>query len=357
MSRRGYLDWLRGLAVLIMIEAHTLDAWTRVADRSLDAFGVAMIVGGFGAPIFLFLAGVAVSLSCGAKLRRRGSRAQASAAVRRRGWEIFGLAFLFRLQSYLLNPGASASGLLKVDILNVMGPSIVGAAYLWGVFERRFAKWLALAAATVGFAMLTPLVRTTPLLAFLPDPVEWYLRPVAGRTNFTLFPWAGFVFAGAGVGLLVDGAIESVTERTLMVRLAIGGVLVAAAGYGASFLPPIYAVTSFWTSSPTFFFLRCGIMTTLIPFAYLWGQRPRLITSWRPLEVFGVSSLFVYWIHVEMVYGWLTAGLHKRLPFAASCLAFALFTVAMFGLVLLKNRVMARVQPKPAALAPQSASA
>ena len=28
-SRRGYIDWLRGISVLIMIEAHTLDAWTR----------------------------------------------------------------------------------------------------------------------------------------------------------------------------------------------------------------------------------------------------------------------------------------------------------------------------------------
>jgi uncharacterized membrane protein len=31
--RRGYLDWLRGLAVLIMIETHVLDSWTRFPDR------------------------------------------------------------------------------------------------------------------------------------------------------------------------------------------------------------------------------------------------------------------------------------------------------------------------------------
>ena len=29
MNRRTYIDWLRGLAVVIMIEAHTLDSWTR----------------------------------------------------------------------------------------------------------------------------------------------------------------------------------------------------------------------------------------------------------------------------------------------------------------------------------------
>ena len=33
-ARRTYLDCLRGVAVLIMIEAHVIDSWTRVADVS-----------------------------------------------------------------------------------------------------------------------------------------------------------------------------------------------------------------------------------------------------------------------------------------------------------------------------------
>ena len=64
-SRRGYLDLLRGLAVLIMIEAHLLDSWTRFPDRQTKEFAQAMILGGFGAPLFLFLAGVAVPLAAG----------------------------------------------------------------------------------------------------------------------------------------------------------------------------------------------------------------------------------------------------------------------------------------------------
>ncbi len=62
MTRRGYLDWLRGVAVLIMFEAHTLDSWTRLQDRTHPAYGYLMVLAGFGAPLFLFLAGVALSL-------------------------------------------------------------------------------------------------------------------------------------------------------------------------------------------------------------------------------------------------------------------------------------------------------
>ena len=45
MNRRGYIDWLRGISVLIMIEAHTLDAWTRLSERGNALYGWAMVVG------------------------------------------------------------------------------------------------------------------------------------------------------------------------------------------------------------------------------------------------------------------------------------------------------------------------
>jgi uncharacterized membrane protein len=104
-SRRGYLDWLRGLAVLIMIEAHVIDAWTRAADRSGAAYYWSIVLAGLAAPLFTFLAGLTAVLSAESKARR-SDRATAAAAVRRRGWEILGLAFLFRLQAMIVSLGA-----------------------------------------------------------------------------------------------------------------------------------------------------------------------------------------------------------------------------------------------------------
>ena len=120
---------MRGLAVLIMIEAHVIDSWTRAADRQSWKYGWSTILGGFGAPLFLFLAGVSVALSASSKARRLGDPALASRAVVRRGLEIFLLAFVFRVQAWVLGLGAPI-GLLKVDILNIMGPSIMAAAVL-----------------------------------------------------------------------------------------------------------------------------------------------------------------------------------------------------------------------------------
>ena len=89
LQRRSYLDLLRGIAVLLMIDAHLFDSWTRFPDRETAAFDWAMLLGGMGTTLFLTLAGVAVALSAGSKLRRTGSPAAASAAVARRGLEIF----------------------------------------------------------------------------------------------------------------------------------------------------------------------------------------------------------------------------------------------------------------------------
>src|SRR5689334_20457711 len=115
-----------------MIEAHVIDSWTRAADRGSRAFGESLILGGFGAPLFLFLAGIGAVLSAGSKARRSGDDAGAARAVQKRGLQIFALAFLFRLQSWVLGGfTAPAWSMLKVDILNVMGPAIIVAAMLW----------------------------------------------------------------------------------------------------------------------------------------------------------------------------------------------------------------------------------
>ena len=340
-GRRRYLDWLRGVAVLIMIEGHTIDSWTRESDRPSAVFQYAMLLGGMGAPLFLFLAGVAVALAATARGRRWGDRARGAASVQRRGWQVFGFAFLFRLQSFVLSPGTSLVSLLKVDILNVMGPGIVAAAALWRLGRTPLGAFTVLAGATVAIAMVTPVVRASSLVAGLPDPLEWYLRPSPGHTNFTLLPWSGFVLAGAAAGVVIERAIGA-AERPIILLTGAAGVLLCLGGYAASFLPTIYAQSSFWTSSPTFFFIRTGLLLLSIPAAWVWSGRSRAERALRPLELLGIHSLFVYWIHVEMIYGLLTAPLHRQLPVAGAVAGFAGFTLLMLGAVLVKRRLTRR---------------
>lgn len=340
--RHAYLDWVRGVAVLIMIEAHVLDSWTHASDRTRFAFGRAMTIGGLGAPLFLFLAGVAVVLSAESKFRKTGDFGPSWWAVQKRGWQIFGLAFLFRLQSYVLSGGYSALSLLKVDILNVMGPAIAMSALVGRLVRTKVARGALFAAVAVAISLVSPEVRATALLNWLPDPVEWYFRPSPGRTNFTLFPWAGFVFAGAAVGVLLDALRSEGSSRRLQVTLATAGILLVCLAYVTSTLPPLHSQSQYWTTSASFFFLRVGLLTLLLPIGYLWERRPlrHKVIDWSPLEELGKASLFVYWIHVEMVYGFFSRPIRRALSMEAALAAFALFTLFLLALVRLKNWII-----------------
>ena len=84
------------VAVLIMLVAHTFDAWTADAVRSTEAFRRVLILGGFVTPLFLWLAGIASVLSAERTFRRYWQPdAKRALSIFRRGVEIFILAFLF----------------------------------------------------------------------------------------------------------------------------------------------------------------------------------------------------------------------------------------------------------------------
>jgi uncharacterized membrane protein len=368
-GRRGYLDWMRGLGVVIMVGWHTLDSWTRPADKLGDAFWYCMLIGGFGAPIFLFLAGVSVALAAGSRLRRaqaepaadpaavaglRSTWAAAWPMVRRGGW-IWVLAILFRLQSDLLGGRTSLYQLLtldiirgntlKVDILNVMGPAIAGAAAAWDLARTTAGRITAGILVAAFFAFATPSIRAWTALDGLHDAIEGYLRPFAGRTTFSLFPWAGFVFAGAAAGVLIDRVRDAASERRLIAWFGAGGLAIWGLATASANLPSIAGPSDFWRSAPSFFFIRVGVLVTLIAACYLWEARPRLFgddAGFSPMRQFGVTSLFIYWIHVELAYGGASRAIRGALSLPWAFVAFLLFLAAMLALSIVKSRVAAR---------------
>lgn len=347
-NRRAYLDWLRGLSVLFMIEAHTFDSWTLVAERTRGAYFWVNFIGGLAAPTFLFLAGVSVAMAGAARARRGGDRLAASWSVQKRGWEIFGLAFLFRLQAFLLSPGSTVKGIFKADILNIMGPSIAAAAWLWGHVAGARRRLIVFGALACAFTFVTPIVRHWEWLAWLPDPIEWYIRPMPRMSVFTLFPWVGYVFAGAFAGELLSGAATPEREWRMNQAFFAAGAAFLIGGYGASFLPSLYpdGYSNFWTTSPTYYFMKIGIMLMLMGAVYVYVQRPFATEprnpAWSPMLEFGRSSLFVYWIHVELAYGIFTYPLRRRLTVEKAFVAFVIFTALMFGASVLKTALVAR---------------
>jgi uncharacterized membrane protein len=191
--------------------------------------------------------------------------------------------------------------------------------------------------------MATPIVRIATWVDRLPVWFQWYLRPAGDDTTFTGLPWAGFVFAGAAVGVLIAAARDQRSERRLHILLAFAATALIATGFYTATLPTIYRESSFWTSSPTYFAIRTGVLMLVLSLAFaLQTAAARFGVVLEPLSRFGRRSLFVYWIHVELVYGLIAWPLRHRLPQWGMEAGAVLFSFAIYQAVLLRENFARR---------------
>src|SRR5205807_8976238 len=125
-SRLAYIDWMRGLACVLMFQTHCYDSWLGDGARRSTFFMWSQLGGTLSAPLFLLLAGVSFALVTD-KLHQRGTPVQQIASTTiRRGAEVFGLGLLLRVQEYVLAWGWSPwTDLFRVDILNTIGLSMI----------------------------------------------------------------------------------------------------------------------------------------------------------------------------------------------------------------------------------------
>jgi surface polysaccharide O-acyltransferase-like enzyme len=187
--------------------------------------------------------------------------------------------------------------------------------------------------------MMAPLVGVALWVDALPQWIQWYVRPAGEHTTFTAFPWIGFVFAGAAVGALLVVAQDDRTERRIHVAVALAGAALVAAGLSLTSRQTIHDASAFWTSSPAWFSIRTGVLMIALP-AVFWvglvrGSGP---CRWQQrLAKLGRHSLFVYWIHVELVYGYASWLWRGRLPLWGTAVAALLFAALMYGAIVVRD--------------------
>ena len=72
MKRLAYIDWMRGLACVLMFQTHCYDSWLSPEARKSSSLIVWSQLGGtLPAPLFVFLAGVSFALVT-ERLREKG---------------------------------------------------------------------------------------------------------------------------------------------------------------------------------------------------------------------------------------------------------------------------------------------
>jgi uncharacterized membrane protein len=352
-QRLTYIDWMRGLACVVMFQTHCYDSWLGGAARQTHFFMWSQLGGTLPAPLFLFLAGISAALGTD-RLRQKGIPAvQIAHSTMKRGWEIFGLALLFRVQEFVLGqPWAPWTDLLRVDILNTIGLSIVlMSALSWVVARMRNApasqlaipSALAAAVVALSIALLTPPLWTTWRPRWLPWWLESYINGVHIYRQpqpwlFPLFPWAGFAFAGMAAGFLLMRRPAREHPLRSVAWIAAAGALLGALAWWLDAQPlQLYAVYDFWHTSPNFFLIRVGILCAILLFSYAWCRWGLAALTFSPLVQMGTTSLLVYWVHIEFVYGRFSILAKRSQTIASATFGLAVIFTAMLLLSLLRT--------------------
>ena len=351
-QRLAYIDWMRGLACVLMFQTHCYDSWLS-ADAKKSALYVWSRLGGtLPAPLFIFLAGVSVALVT-EKLRGKGvGRGAIAKQVMLRGAEVFGLGILFRLQEYILGiPYVPWTDLARVDVLNILGISMIllgvvcwavgGGTGVGAMRARSLAAGVFVAAAV---AMLTPVLWTTWRPRFLPWAIESYVNGVHTFDApqpwlFPMFPWVAFAFVGmaAGFWLLTDFTRRS--EGWGVALLGAVGMVVCRISVLLDESPvKLYAVYDYWHTSPNFFLMRCGILLVILFAVYAWCRWGPGIVGFSPMVQLGKTSLLVYWVHIEFVYGRLSILPKRKCGIGLATAGLAAIFVGMLGLSVARTR-------------------
>lgn len=331
-QRLAYLDWMRGLAAITMLQGHVFHSFLRDDLRTSGPYLASQFVGGMPPAVFLFLLGITFAFQMDSQERKGADASGRFVASLKRAGQIFGLAFAFRLQMWIVSIDKSPwTDLLRVDVLNTMGFALLCLSAM-AVF-RTAERIRHCAVLGVVIAALGPLVSALNWSG-VPALVKHYLAP--DTFYFGFFPWAAFVAFGMSAGSLLRH-IDRNQVGTAMQWLGGAGVALAFGSWFFANSPfSVYSNADFWRDGPALIFIKLGVLLILLAFSYAWNLGLK-DGKWSLVRQFGVTSLLVYWVHVELVYGKSLWFFKERLSLPQTVSAAIAVTVLMLGVSLLRT--------------------
>ncbi len=331
------LDFIRLVAMLLMIQGHTLDAFVNPAHMDFNTlpWQLWMHLRGLTAPLFLMVSGAASVLGIRYEQDGRISRA----LLRRRsimGLTVIAIGYLMVFPANRLADLRWVSTdvwrvCLQVNILQLNGVTLLVLTALLPFTPtiRRYAAW----SLGLGFLILVlaPIAFAIDWFRWLPEGLAAYLSFNHGSL-FPLFPASAYMFLGVGLGALLLETPEERRVRVFRLACLTGSAVLMLLSMAAEHIPAQWLpLHDAYKAGYAYTLLRVGF--TLLIFgllAWIAELYPRLAAACAPM---GRKSLYVYVGHIALIYGtpW-TLGLVTGRFHALSIGAGALFVLVVGGI-------------------------
>ena len=167
------------------------------------------------------------------------------------------------------------------------------------------------------------------------DLYQWGAQPGRASTlAISHLPWTGFAFVGLAVGFLLLSEQGRKRETLSFVVTGAIGLAVIVMARGLNRQHQIYPVNDFWHTSTNFFLIRVGIVLGILSASYAWCRWGPARWAFSPLIQLGQTSLLVYWVHIEFVYGRFSILTKKGMSIRGPSLGLLTIFVAMLFLSL-----------------------
>lgn len=304
-SRLFALDLARLMAMLMMMQGHTIDALVnpQLMDLNVFPWNIWQFMRGLTAPIFLIVSGTVHVFAM--KRNEQGAMSEETRKRRMRwAWIImlWGYLLVFPANRLIDLPFADASAwsyVFQVNILHMTAITLM--AVVWLSTKTYSVKSLGRRAGLIatGIFILAPIVHSIHWFDFLPGFVAGFLSSERGSL-FPLFPTSGFMFLGVAFGSYLYGLSEEQRNTFMKKTIFLVGISAILIGIG------IYQCTYHFARileylNPGSMIMRTGI---IILFIGLCSYLSILLSRFeKRLVFFSSKSLHIYILHLVLLYG------------------------------------------------------
>jgi hypothetical protein len=168
--------------------------------------------------------------------------------------------------------------------------------------------------------------------------VPWLIRNyiVPDYSFFGFFPWAAFLAFGMSAGSIIRIIPADATERMMQWAALVGGAAILTCQYFANLPYSLYPKSEYWLNSPAQTLSKLGVTLLMLSLAYLW-TRYGARDGWSWVRQLGTTSLLVYWVHIELVYGKGLGFLKTSLDVPQTVVASVLMILLMLAISLIRT--------------------
>lgn len=303
-----FLDMMRALAVLMMVQGHTIDTFLADNYRTFDSilFSIWFTIRGFTAPIFMFTSGVVFTFLLRSHKEPFFENPRVKKGIKRFIILVL-IGYLLRYPTYtffdfsIVRPDQWL-GFFTVDALHLIGFGLLFILILSLIAEKlKLKDYFVFALGVLFFFGLFSITENINWANYMPIPFAAYLYHQTG-SFFPFFPWAGYVLSGAILGSYLAHNPVAFNTIKFSRRLMILGITILILSRVIIYVEfEIYNQKVFWMDNIYVITMRLGWIFILNSLMSYLALKLKSIPDF--IKQVGRYTLLVYAVHVVILYG------------------------------------------------------